>query len=145
MILTDLTNRGAMPLLEWTLAFTEARHRVIVENVANIDTPGYRTRQLDPRSFQAALRDATRRRDASGADSPRLRATRQVREAAPGRLEFRPATESPENVLFHDGTNARVERQMSQLAENAIAHQLAVELVKRRFDGIMQAIRGRVT
>ena len=49
MFLENLTNRGAMPALEATLAYAESRHRMLAENVANWQTPGYKARQLDAR------------------------------------------------------------------------------------------------
>ena len=55
-----------MPALVKTLAYNEARLRMIAENVANIHTPGYRTKQLDVRGFQSSLRRAL---DARGGDA----------------------------------------------------------------------------
>jgi flagellar basal-body rod protein FlgB len=124
------------------LVFTGARHRALSENIANADTPGYRPLQFDPRGFQAALRRAFENRRPS--EPFRLPGTRQLREDTQGRLQVKPQREPAENLLFHDGTNGRIERQMSALAENAVAHQLAVELLRSRFDGLMRAIRGRV-
>ena len=55
-----------------------------------------------------------------------------------------PSEEPAENVLFHDDTNARVERQMAMMAENTMMHQLASELLRERFDGLLKAIRGNI-
>jgi flagellar basal-body rod protein FlgB len=41
-----------------TTQFAEARQRVLAENIANIDTPDYHSRRLDPESFQHSLRKA---------------------------------------------------------------------------------------
>ena len=41
MFFEGLVNRGSLPAMEKMLAFTEARHRVLTENIANVDTPGY--------------------------------------------------------------------------------------------------------
>ena len=61
-----------------------------------------------------------------------------------GSLEGRPREVGPENILFHDGTNSSVERQMSELVKNAMMHQIAVEMLRGRYSGLMTAIRGRV-
>ncbi len=58
MFLASLTDRGATPALVKVLAFNEARLGVIAENIANVSTPGYRAKQLDPRAFQGALKKA---------------------------------------------------------------------------------------
>ncbi len=142
-LLSQLTARGAFPMLEKTLAFAEARNRVLAENVANITTPGYRTKQLSVGQFQKALQEAAERRDKTGARFE-LPATREFHQDAAGHLRLTPAVEPVENLLFHDGTNARIERQMSYLAENAMMHQAASELLKTYFDRLQTAIRGRV-
>ena len=146
--LDQVVGGGSIPLLEKVLSFTEARNRMLAENIANITTPGYRAKQLDVRSFQASLRKALDRQDAAerhGAASPplALESTREVRVGERGTLEVTPSTEPAENVLFHDGTNARIERQMALLAENTMMHQAAVELMKANIDGLSKAIRGR--
>jgi flagellar basal-body rod protein FlgB len=40
---------------ELTARFAEARHNVLAQNLANIDTPDYHSRNLDPRLFQETL------------------------------------------------------------------------------------------
>ena len=53
-ILASRTTRA----VELSAMFTEERHRVLAENVANIDTPDYATRRLDRDAFQKSLRAA---------------------------------------------------------------------------------------
>lgn len=143
-MLTGITGGGALPMLEKVLAFTEARNKVLAENIANITTPGYQAKQLDARAFQAALREAADKRADRGGRLE-LKSTDQFRTDEGGRLEVTPTLEPPENLLFHDGTNARIEREMSDLAENAMMHQAATELLKNYYDGVKKAISGRVT
>ena len=138
-----LMNRTALPVLDTVLRFTEARHRVLTENIANADTPDYRTKQLDPKGFQRALRAAVDRRGADGSAPLRLEGTKQFRMDAAGRLAVSPTEEPVENVLFHDGTNQRIERQMAYLSENAMTHQVAAELLRGKYEALLTAIRGR--
>ncbi|MFQ5422341.1 MAG: flagellar basal body rod protein FlgB [Phycisphaerae bacterium] len=142
-LLTDITGGGAFPMLEKTLAFTAARNRMLAENIANVTTPGYRTQQLDVSAFQAALRDASDRR--SPVEKPfRLERTNEFELDEAGFLKTHPSEEPAENLLFQDGTNARIERQMAMLAENAMMNQFAAETLKGYYDGMAKAIRGRV-
>ncbi len=143
MFLQSVTSGGAFPMLEKTIAFTEARNRVLAENIANITTPGYRAKRLDIGKFQAALKEATDRR-AEGRGAFSLEATDEFRANASGHLETTPSREPVENLLFHDGTNARIERQMADLAENTMMHQAATELLKNYYNGMRKAIRGRL-
>ncbi len=143
MFLQSVTSGGAFPMLEKTIAFTEARNRVIAENVANITTPGYRAKRLDIGKFQEALRSATQRRDDRGGDW-KLESTDEFRADASGHLRTTPSREPVENLLFHDGTNASIERQMADIAENTMMHQAATELLKNYYNGMRKAIRGRL-
>src|SRR5262249_50375293 len=128
---------------EKVLAFTAARHRIVTENIANVDTPGYRTRHLDPALFQATLRKAIERNRGKPPAPLHLERTKQFHESATGRLVATPAQEPPENLLFQDGTNTRIERQMSDLAGNTMTHQLAVELLNDHYAMLRRAITGR--
>ncbi|HEX6961110.1 MAG TPA: flagellar basal body protein, partial [Lacipirellula sp.] len=54
----SMFSSGSLPLLEQVVNFTEARHGVLAGNIANLDTPGYRARDLSPEEFQERLKDA---------------------------------------------------------------------------------------
>ena len=143
MDVSNLTNGGPIPLLEKTLAFAEARQRMLATNIANLTTPGYRAKQLDEGAFQSALAEAAKKREERGG-AFKLEATREFRVDEQGLLELTPSENPAENLLFQDGTNASIERQMAQLAENAMLNQVSAELLKGYFDGLSKAIRGRV-
>lgn len=144
MFFRDVVNSGTTPALEKMLAFTQAQHRVIAQNVANVDTPGYVTKRLDAKAFQQALRKAIDAQEADPLSEFRLPADETFRQGAMGQLEITPVEDPPENVLFHDGTNARIEKQMAMLAENTMMNQAATELLRQRFEGLLKAIRGRM-
>jgi flagellar basal-body rod protein FlgB len=142
MFISSVTDRGAAPALVNTLAFNEARLKVIAENVANATTPGYRAKQLDPQAFQAALRDAL---DARGGDPRKpfvIKDNGQVRTTRQGWLEVTPGEHPVDGVLFHDGTNLSIEREMADLAETGMTHELAAALLYGKFAGLRKAIRG---
>ena len=145
MLLQKLVNGGAIPAMDKMLAFTQARHKMLVENVANADNPHYRTKQLDPKQFQASLREALDARKETRSPAFRMNDTRQFRQGDDGRLVVTPTPEPVENLLFHDGTNVRIERQMAMLGENAMMHEAVSELLRGKYQGMLKAIRGRVT
>ncbi len=143
VLLTDITSGGRLPMLEKTLAFTEARNRMIATNIANIMTPGYREKQVDVSAFQKALRKAQEAREANDGrfELPR---SKEFKTDEAGHLQLTPSEEPTQNLLFQDGTNARIERQMSQLAENTMMNRMASDLMQDYFDRISTAIRGRL-
>lgn len=144
MFFSGLIHDGPLPAVEKLAAFTEARHRVLAENIANVDTPGYRPKELDLGAFQAALAEALERRGRDGSMPLPIASSRQWRLDSGGSLQVQPAEAGPENILFHDRTNASVERQMTELVKNALRHQMAVELLRDRYEGLLAAIRGRL-
>lgn len=142
MFFSSITDRGAAPALVKTLAFNEARLKMIAENVANANTPNYRTKQLDLRAFQASLRDALDRRATDPMQPLRVNSGQQVQSDRHGYLTITPNDAPPDTALYHDGTNFSIEREMADLAETAMSHQLATSLLNRRYEGLRRAIRG---
>src|SRR5215208_5121027 len=98
MFIERLLNQGNAPLLEQMLRFTAARHRLIAENVVNVDTPAYRQKDLSVEKFQALLRGRVEQRgDAgSGADGSFEDVAAEVENPTRG-------------ILFHDGNNRSME------------------------------------
>ena len=134
MFIERLLNQGNAPLLEQTLKFTAARQRLIMDNVVNVDTPGYRQKDLSVEKFQAVLRD---RVDARRAAAPG--------EERPGFDEVTAEIQTPRRgILFHDGNNRSMEQLMSDQAKNAMVHNLAVELLRKQFEGLELALKERV-
>ncbi len=129
--------------LELAARFGEQRHQVLAENVANVDTPDFATRQLDPRAFGASLREALDRAERHGRDGLELRGNRQFESIPGGAVRVRPDVAQPDNVLFHDGTNGRLESLLTDVQQNAMSYQMTIELLKGKFNGLLNAIRGR--
>lgn len=124
--------------LESALRFTEKRHRILVENIANVDTPGYKRKDISLRSFQAAM--------------GRLDQGEVAR--APGRGGGVPSDSSgfesirsgpdASGMVRQDGNNVSVEFEMAELASNALLHNTLAALVAKKYRGIEMAISGRI-
>ena len=142
--LSAITERGATPALIATVSFNESRLRMLGENIANLHTPGYHAKQLDVRAFQGALKKALDVRRAEPGRPFAVRSGDEVRTDERGALRVTPRETPVENVLFHDGTNASLERQMADLTETEMAHDLAVTLLQDKFNTLRKAIRGNM-
>ena len=145
MWIERLTTSRVTHALELTARFAEERHKVLAENVANIDTPDYRTKRLDPEAFQNTLKDALQRAGGSGARVLELRGEAQVSTMPDGRMVVKPQVRPADNILFHDGRNASLETLMTGVQQNALDYSLATRLLSKRFNGLLTAIRGRTT
>ncbi len=86
-----------IPVLEQWLNFAQSRHEVLASNVANIDMPGYRTRDLSVEQFQIeAARTPMAKRDANrttGSESLGARSTSIRSPKCGGDMN---------NILYHD-------------------------------------------
>ena len=133
MFVERLLDQGNAPLLEQMLRFTAARHRLIAENVVNVDTPDYRQRDLSLEKFQALLRG-------------RVETRREVGDAAGSSFDDVSAeVETPtRGILFHDGNNRSMEQLMADQAKNAMMHNLAVELLRKQFQAMEMALKERI-
>lgn len=131
MFIDRLLNDGAEPLLEQTLRFTSARHKLIAQNVVNISTPGYRQQDLSVDKFQRLL--------AERAD--------QASASAPGSVSFDDiggeVEDAHRGILFHDGQTRSMEQLMTDQAKNALMHNLAIELLREQFQLMQAALRGQ--
>lgn len=145
MWIDNLLNSRTRTALELSARFAEQRHRVLAENMANVDVPDYHTRHLDRAAFQDALRDSLAARSANPADGPlKLRGNAQVRQDAAGNLRVKPTVNPAPNLLFHDGTNARLEALAGDVMSNALDYQLTTNLLRGSYETLLSAIRGRV-
>lgn len=68
-MLPSMLNNTTLPVLEQAVSFAQARHGVLAGNIANIDTPGYKTRDLSPDLFQESLKRCSN----NGSIVPRMR------------------------------------------------------------------------
>jgi flagellar basal-body rod protein FlgB len=135
MFLHKLLNEGNAPLLEQWVRFGAARHRLIVGDMANLDTPGYRQKDLSVGKFYSALRERAEARHSSPPGSVGF-------DDVTGQLDL----EHPEsNILFHDGNNRSMEQLATDLAKNGMMHNLAIELLRKQYLQMEMALKERVT
>src|SRR5208282_1500007 len=110
--------------LERVLDVSAFRHQVIATNLANVDTPGYRTR--DVRQFAGEIEQAM-----AGDESPFAETS-----FTPVAHEIRGLLERP------DGNNVSVERESLLLAQNQLRFTVAVAFLKSEFHTMSSAING---
>ena len=120
-----------LAVLESVARFGEARHEVLVSNLANVDTPTYRVRDLPVADFQAALARLVAGETSGSAEAP----------LPP---ELFAAREVPANITFHDGANRSVEQTVMQLNKNALLQQFVLTAMSSQLRMLETAISERV-
>lgn len=104
--------------LQGYLKVTTDRQQLVASNMANVDTPGYHTKEIN---FQVAMQNAMSegKGPGMGADSTDV----------PG-LPERP-----------DGNNVNVDRESMVLAQTQLQYQMGVQLIKAEFHRLLSAIK----
>src|SRR4051812_2448063 len=130
MLIEGLMNRGNGALLEQVINFASQRHKLLLDNIANVDTPGYRQKDLSVDGFSSMLRERVEQRRETGSASFD---------------EMSSETENPtRGILFHDRNNRSMEQLATDLAKNAMMHNLAIELLRKQFQQMEMALREKV-
>jgi flagellar basal-body rod protein FlgB len=149
-MLSSLFQSSTIPALEQVVKFTEARHGVLAGNIANLDTPGYRTRDLSPALFQEQLKEAiqTSREPArSNYDSDPFGATpaySSQRRDNDHLAAFQKVEDSMTSILRHDEGDVSMERQVNEMVKNQQQHNLAIGIMSAQFRLLRAAITERV-
>jgi flagellar basal-body rod protein FlgB len=148
-MLSSLFQSSSLPVLEQVVNFTEARHGVLAGNVANLDTPGYKTRDLSPALFQERLKEAVETRNhpekykyegdpfASPAENAKMQHAREL-------AAFRKVEDSMKSILRHDQGDVSMETQVSEIMKNQQQHNLAIGIMSAQFRMLRAAITERV-
>ena len=97
--------------LERYMDLLSARQKLVASNVANADTPGYRTQDID---FQSEFVNAM-------GGPPRVSEVNNL-------------------PVKNDGNNVSLDREARLLAENALRFQVASQLMKSRIRAVRSAI-----
>lgn len=112
-----------IPTLETYLKLTASREQAISANMANVDTPGYHTKDIN---FDAELAKALNQSEyGMGTDE-----LNPVAKEVPGLIE-RP-----------DGNNVNLDREGLMMSETQLQYQIGISLVKHEFHGLLSAISG---
>ncbi len=140
-----LFQMGAVPVLEHAMAFTEARHRLVLSNIANADTPHYRRQDLDVKGFHRNLARAIGRRDRShpGAFIMRDDGRTPVSSRQATLAGRRVLSIDHEGPLRHDDNNVSLEREMALLAQNAGTYTTYSNLLRKAYRQLRAAITER--
>ena len=110
--------------LENYLKLTTVRERTLSGNMANVDTPGYHTRDIN---FQAELHRAV---FTTGADGEPTAQLSPVAGEVSGLMERA------------DGNNVDLDRESLLMAETQLQYQMGIQLIKRQFHEMLSAING---
>ncbi|QDT00057.1 flagellar basal body rod protein FlgB [Adhaeretor mobilis] len=144
-MISNLFDSSTVPVLEQVVNFTQARHGVLAGNLANLDTPGYRTRDLSQQEFETSLKEAV----AAKRHSPSVTGYNQYgnQYGVPATLQqdadFTKVEDSMKSILYHDESDVSLEQQVAAISKNQAKHNLALSLMTAQFRLLRAAITER--
>lgn len=169
-MLNRLFDRTPIPLLQEVAAFAQARQEMLAGNLANVHTPGYKTRDISVDDFQTKLKaysqslkqrpveaektapllnlsnmptgmaELLAARGGAGAKA----VTNTKAEEKPTQQALAEVQASMRNVLYHDRTDIDLEKQVAEVTKNQYMHNMAVALMTNQFQLMQTAISERV-
>lgn len=127
VILDNLYSQENYLLSKKLMDSTHVRHEALSQNLANVETPGFKRRDL-PQAFSTELRRAVDRKDFDGIKSIKPR-TLVDRQAKPVRM---------------DGNTVQLDEELLAMNRNALNYEYLTGAVGGSIKELNLAIRGRV-
>jgi flagellar basal-body rod protein FlgB len=114
------------------------RHELIISNLANADTPGYK-------AFDLEMKEAITAQTGKGPKAPLVKTHPGHIPAGPPRndhLRQYLVQNGDPNNMRGDGNTVNMEREMANLAENQLMYKASAQIVSKKFQSLKSVIQG---
>lgn len=138
--MTAISFANALGIHEYALNMRVARAELLANNIANVDTPGFKARDID---FQSMLQRAMANGDAAG-----LRRTHEAHLSLEGRTRNMGAQGELEYLYRAplqtgiDGNTVDAQYEAAQFAKNAMDFSVSFRLLNSRLGSLSKAMSG---
>ncbi|BBA76194.1 MULTISPECIES: flagellar basal body rod protein FlgB [Bacillus] len=122
---------GTIQNLENALGRADIKQKVLTNNIANIDTPNYKTKKV---SFRNLLDQETSNLEAVKTDYRHVDFT--------GSGDDYSIVSSSDTSYQQNGNNVDIDKEMTDLAENQINYQALVERMSGKFNSLKTVLTG---
>jgi len=125
-------------LLGNTLDATSKRHEVISNNIANVNTPGFKRGQVE---FESLLKDAMESKNKSV--QGKVTNDKHIPIGSKASLSITPqVTVDNTTSMRNDRNNVDIDTEMSRLTQNSLRHQALTRQLSSEFNKLRSAIQG---
>jgi flagellar basal-body rod protein FlgB len=132
----DLATIPLFSMLRGRLGYLSDRQKVIAENVANSDTPGFKPHDLKPFSFEAQVKAATSSAGVQAMTQPGHMQAANARRTAGGR-----SVKTPDSEMTLDGNGVVLEEEMMKMTDARMNYDAAITFYQRSMGLLRTAIR----
>ncbi|GAE36020.1 flagellar basal body rod protein FlgB [Halalkalibacter akibai] len=129
----DLFGSSSFKAIERGLEGAQLRQKAISQNIANVDTPNYKAKQVSfKHTFQNEMNNQTIR----------------AHKTSDGHIDFGTRKSSPSieinrsTMYNHNNNNVDIDLEMAELAKNQIYYNALIDRLNGRFTSLQTVIKG---
>jgi flagellar basal-body rod protein FlgB len=137
----DLSDIPLFAMLKSRMGYLSQRQRVIAENVANANTPGYAPHDLKPFSFQAQMQAVQATSAGSGMAVTRPGHMLPQHGSASGGQQAAPVETTKDSETTLDGNSVVLEEEMMKMGQARMDYDAAVSFYQKALNMIQLATR----
>ncbi len=139
----DLKNITLFKSLDQKMTWLNERQKVLAQNIANANTPGYISKDLKKVSFQSHLNNSSAASDGSSAIKMKATNPRHISAAGGSSVPFEIREKTSEYLeTTPDGNTVDLERELSKMAEVQMEYTLASNLYRKHV-GMLKTALGK--
>ena len=130
MNLMSLITDNITEILIKIVKFTQTRQKILIQNIINVQNPGFVPKELEVNEFSDVLNNAIDEH----VQNQRLvlRDTENIKFGAGGGIELNPVIDEHGIKLLEENRDEYIERQINKLWENSLNQKLAAELLRQK-------------
>lgn len=136
----SLFGKGANAVVEQKMHFLEQRHKLIVHNIANVQTRYYKAMDLPDEDFHRLLKKSIDARDTKHVKTFEMIHNSYVYPNWDGQTGFE-VDEGGGGILRHKDNNVDIDKEMSKLARNQMMFKTMSRLAKKNYDLLRATVR----
>ncbi|RDW19481.1 flagellar basal body rod protein FlgB [Oceanobacillus arenosus] len=124
---------GTIQKIEQSLDYSSAKNRAISTNIANIDTPNYKSKDV---AFKNVLNDAL-----ESSIKPKTTHSKHISFNQTSFTPYQVVTKN--NTTYNNnGNNVDIDVEMAELAKNQIYYNSLVDRINGKFSSLQTVLRG---
>ncbi len=127
---------GKSSILEKSLHASWARNDVISQNLANVDTPKYKRKDI---AFEEFLNNSMGRTSLEGNVSDQRHIEINTRDVS--KVEATLVEDNSDSSMRIDGNNVDIDSEMANLAKNQIKYNALIQMVNSNYSKIKNVIK----
>ena len=127
-------DKVGVPKSQKYLDLASLKHKLISGNVANVSTPGYKSKNFD---FHSEFKKV------SGEGSSLRGVTTNPYHIPTGSHEAKPPKVHSKRVEIGEMNSVDIDKEISTLAQNELLYEVGATLLQRKFEGLRKAIQSK--